>query len=184
MPESLFLTCNIIDRYFASRQISNREVQLVAVAAMLIATKYEEIYPPLLKDFVYISENAFTEDQILEMELSILVELDFDMQLTSSYRFLERFTKLTKIDSVQFFLSQYMLELGLLDSKMHQFNQSLQAVSAIYLAAKFLRLYNGSEPSPAMSANALVQDLNLQSSYSAEDIRNCASCFETLCSLM
>lgn len=46
LPESLFLTCNIIDRYFQSRQISSREVQLVAVAAMLIATKYEEIYPP------------------------------------------------------------------------------------------------------------------------------------------
>ena len=62
LPESLFLTCNIMDRYFSSRQVKNREVQLVALAAMLIATKYEEIYPPLLKDFVYISENAFTDD--------------------------------------------------------------------------------------------------------------------------
>lgn len=119
LPESLFLTCNIMDRYFCSRQVKNREVQLVALAAMLIATKYEEIYPPLLKDFVYISENAFTDDQILEMELAILVEIDFDMQLTSSYRFLERFAKLAKVDDVVFNLSRYMLELGLLDSKMH-----------------------------------------------------------------
>ena len=88
---------------------------------MLIATKYEEIYPPLLKDFVYISENQFTEDKILEMELSILVELDFDMQLTTSYRFLERFSKITRLDEVTQYLAQYMLELGLLDSKMHQF---------------------------------------------------------------
>ena len=119
LPESLFLTCNIIDRFFASRQISNREVQLVAVAAMLIATKYEEIYPPLLKDFVYISENQFSEEKILEMELQILVQLDFDMQLTSAYRFLERFAKITRLDEVTFYLAQYMLELGLLDSKMH-----------------------------------------------------------------
>lgn len=67
---------------------------------MLIATKYEEIYPPLLKDFVYITDNIYTADQILEMEKSILMVLDFDIQLTSSYRFLERFSKISKLDNV------------------------------------------------------------------------------------
>lgn len=46
---------------------------------MLIATKYEEIYPPLLKDFVFITDNVFSADEILEMELDILVALDFDI---------------------------------------------------------------------------------------------------------
>lgn len=116
---------------------------MVAVAAMLIATKYEEIYPPLLKDLDYISERQFSEDQILDMELKILVSLDFDMQLTTGFRFLERFAKIAKVDDVTFFLAQYMLELGLLDSKMHQFQNSLQGAAAIYIARKFLRLYNG-----------------------------------------
>ena len=35
-----------------------------------------------------------------------------------------------------------MLELGLLDSKMSQFNQSLQAVAAIYTAQKYLNIQN------------------------------------------
>jgi cyclin B len=78
---------------------------LVAVASMLIATKYEEIYPPLLKDLVFITDNVFTADEILEMELDILVALDFNIQLTTSYRFLERFSKITKIDSVTFFIA-------------------------------------------------------------------------------
>ena len=56
-----------------------REVQLVGVAAMLIATKYEEIYPPLLKDFVYISDNTCTAELILEMEKKILFAIDFDL---------------------------------------------------------------------------------------------------------
>lgn len=88
---------------------------------MLIATKYEEIYPPLLKDFVYITDNAYTAEEILDMEKSILFVLDFDVQLTSSFRFLERFTKIAKLDSVTHSLSQFMLELSLLDSKMNQF---------------------------------------------------------------
>jgi cyclin B len=81
-------------------------------------TKYEEIYPPTLKDFIYITGDAYTSDEVLEMERKILFSLDFDISQCSSYRFLERLSKLAKIDSVTFFLSQYMLELGLLDSKM------------------------------------------------------------------
>ena len=90
-------------------------------------------------DYVHISENVFSDDQILEMELKILVELDFDMQLTTAYRFLERFSKLAKIDNITFFLSQFMLELGLLDSKMSQFPQSLQAMAALYSAKKYMQ---------------------------------------------
>ncbi len=62
LPESLFLTVNLIDRYFGSKQVAKREVQLVGVACMLIATKYEEIYPPLLKDFVFITDSSYTAD--------------------------------------------------------------------------------------------------------------------------
>lgn len=92
---------------------------------MLLVTKYEEIYPPLLKDFAYISENNCTPEDILEMEKKILFALDFDIELTTSYRFLERFAKIVKLDNVQFFLSQYMLEIALLDSKMNQFSNSI-----------------------------------------------------------
>jgi len=72
---------------------------------MLVATKYEEIYPPLLKDFVYITDNKYKAEEILDMEKSILFALDFDLQLTSSYRFLERFSKISKLDSVTYHLS-------------------------------------------------------------------------------
>ena len=60
---------------------------------MHIACKYEEIYPPNLKDMEYITDNAYTKDEILKMEFSILMKLDFDVSLTSSYRFMERFAK-------------------------------------------------------------------------------------------
>jgi len=59
------------------------------------------------------------------MEKKILFALDFDMLLTSSYRFLERFSKIIKIDTITFYLSQYMLEIALLDSKMNQFSNSI-----------------------------------------------------------
>ena len=42
---------------------------------MLIACKYEEIYPPIVKDFVYITDNAYTIEEILEQERLMLVSL-------------------------------------------------------------------------------------------------------------
>ena len=39
---------------------------------MFIASKYEEIYPPDLRDFVYVTDKAYTKRQILQMEGKIL----------------------------------------------------------------------------------------------------------------
>ena len=79
LTETLFLTVNIIDRYLSLKQITRARLQLVGVASLLITTKYEEIYPPNLNDFVYITDNAYTKEEILEMESDILCVLDFNL---------------------------------------------------------------------------------------------------------
>lgn len=79
VPESLFLTVNLIDRFLEREQVNRQKLQLVGVTAMLIACKYEEIYPPIVKDFVYITDNAYTKEEILEMERKILQTLDFNI---------------------------------------------------------------------------------------------------------
>ncbi len=58
------------------------------------------------------------------------------MQESSSYRFLERYSKIAKADSEVFFLAQYLLELALLDSKMNQYPPSVQASAALYVAMR------------------------------------------------
>lgn len=73
VPESLYLTVNLIDRYLEREQVHRSKLQLLGVTAMLIACKYEEIYPPIVKDFVYITDNAYTKEEILEQERIMLV---------------------------------------------------------------------------------------------------------------
>lgn len=80
-------------------------MQLVGIAALLIATKYEEIYPPTVKEFIYLTDDTFTRKEVLEMERKILFNIDFGITETSSYRFLERYSKIAKADSVIFFLA-------------------------------------------------------------------------------
>ncbi|EEC47909.1 predicted protein, partial [Phaeodactylum tricornutum CCAP 1055/1] len=46
IPETLYLCVNIIDRYLSQVETVRKRLQLVGITAMLIASKYEEIYPP------------------------------------------------------------------------------------------------------------------------------------------
>ena len=61
LSETLFLTINLIDRFLSTKQVERAKLQLLGVSAMLISTKYEEIYPPTVKDFVYITDNAYSK---------------------------------------------------------------------------------------------------------------------------
>lgn len=106
---------------------------------MLIACKYEEIYPPIVKDFVYITDNAYTKEEILDMERVILQTLDFNIQITSSYRFIERYCKVCKAEPLIFNLSRYLIELSMLNCKMLRFSNSNLAASALYLSLKMTR---------------------------------------------
>ncbi|XVF69692.1 hypothetical protein PTKIN_Ptkin11bG0102400 [Pterospermum kingtungense] len=93
MPESLFLTISILDRYLSMKVISRYELQLVGLGSMLIACKYEEIWPPQVKDLVCISDNAYVEDQVLAMEKEILGKLEWYLTVPTPYMFLVRYIK-------------------------------------------------------------------------------------------
>ena len=68
LPETLYLTVNLIDRYLEKCITHRSKLQLVGVTSMLIASKYEEIYAPEIRDFVYITDKAYSKEEILRME--------------------------------------------------------------------------------------------------------------------
>lgn len=136
LPETLFLTVNIIDRYLEKNAIMRQKLQLVGVAAMLIACKYEEIYAPEIKDFVYVTDKAYTKEDILFMEGTILSVLDFNLTFTSSFRFMERYAHLSEFDEKMVMMARYLLEISLVECKMLKYSPSNLASSAVYLVNK------------------------------------------------
>jgi hypothetical protein len=105
---------------------------------MLIASKYEEIYAPEVKDFVYITDKAYNKEEILKMESMILTTLDFNITTPSAYRFLERFHKFGPLDLKQINLSRYLIELPLIEYRMLKYSPAMVAASALYLTNKIL----------------------------------------------
>jgi len=69
------------------------QLQLVGVASMWIAAKYEEMYAPEVADFVYITDNAYTKAEIRQMECHILKVLGFELGRPLPLHFLRRNSK-------------------------------------------------------------------------------------------
>lgn len=136
LPETLFLTVNLIDRYLSTTSIYRNKLQLVGVTAMLIASKYEEIYPPIVSDFVYITDNAYTREEILKMEERMLTGLQFGIHFTSPFRFLERFLQLKSASETEKNVALFMLEGVLIRYPLLCYKPSVLAASALYLSSK------------------------------------------------
>lgn len=137
--ETLFMAVSLIDRYLSVRQVARKRLQLCGVAAMFIAAKFEEIYPPEVKDFVYITDNAYTKDDILNMEVSMLRTLDFALCGPTAAHFLDRFHRANLCSEEQLHLMHYLAELALLEVQMLQYTPSHIAAAAALLSNKLLK---------------------------------------------
>ncbi len=142
MPETLYVTVFLIDQFLSLQQIKKSQLHILGVTSLLIATKYEEIYPPELKDLLQVSENKFSRAEVLKMELDMLSVLQFQVQVPTSYRFLERFRKLSLVtanDDKMFFFAQYLQEIALLDASLLKYRSSEIAAASLILAARNLK---------------------------------------------
>ena len=163
MPETLYLTVNLIDRFLEKEQIMRNKLQLVGVTAMFMASKYEEIYAPECRDFVYISDKAYTRDEILRMEGLMLARLNFQLTAPNAFVFVKRFAKVAGIAttprSTTELLANYLVELTLQDYKMLKYLPSTICASAVYLALKT----KGKEPwTPELEKHACYKEADLQ----------------------
>ena len=71
--DSFCLAVDFVDRYLAKEQnIKKNQLQLLGITALFIAAKLEEIYPPKLSEFAYVTDGACTESEILDKELVML----------------------------------------------------------------------------------------------------------------
>jgi len=142
LQETLYTTIAIIDRYLQIEiprsGVARSKLQLVGVAAMLIAAKYEEIYAPEVKDFVYITDRAYTEKEILKMEVKILSTLKFDLGRPLPLHFLRRASKAGGVEAVTHTLAKYIMELSLGAYTMCSVPPSKLASAALALSMKVL----------------------------------------------
>ena len=134
LPETLYLCVNIIDRYLSLKEVPRNKLQLVGVTALLVACKYEEIYPPEVKDCVYITDRAYTRQDVLDMEAEVVKTLKFSLTVPTAHPFLQRFLHITDASSTVRNLANYYMERMLQEHSALKFKPSLLAATAVCLA--------------------------------------------------
>ncbi|XP_022753455.1 cyclin-A1-1-like [Durio zibethinus] len=176
VPDTLYLTVNYIDRYLSGNMMNRQRLQLLGVACMMIAAKYEEICAPQVEEFCYITDNTYFKEEVLEMESSVLNYLKFEMTAPTAKCFLRRFVRaaqgINEVPSMQLeCMANYIAELSLLEYCMLCYAPSLIAASAIFLA-KFMLL-----PSKR-PWNSTLQHYTL---YKPSDLCDCVEDLHRLC---
>eukprot|EP00051_Salpingoeca_urceolata_P035731 m.31072 g.31072 ORF g.31072 m.31072 type:complete len:424 (-) comp9630_c0_seq1:352-1623(-) len=133
--QTLYTAVGYIDRFLSEMSVQRSKLQLVGVTCMLLAAKYEEIYPPAVDEFVYITDNTYSREQILKMEHLVLKVLKFDMGAVTALSFLDRFVKAAHADERTKGLAMFLCELTLQDSEHYlRFPPSIVAAASICLA--------------------------------------------------
>ncbi|KAL2505963.1 Cyclin-A3-2 [Abeliophyllum distichum] len=175
LSDTLYLTVSYVDRFLSMNAINRQKLQLLGVSSMLIASKYEEISPPHVEDFCYITDNTYTKQQMVKMESDVLDSLKFEMGNPTVKTFLRGFTRIAQEDHMNpdlqlEFLGYYLAELSLLDYGCLKFLPSLVAASVVFLARFTLQ--------PNLHPWSSV--LQCQSGYKAADLKECVGILQDL----
>lgn len=133
LPETMYMTISIIDRYFDTVIVKQQNhVQLVALGCMLVASKYEEIYPPDVNDLMTSAENAYTRRDIMRMEIEILEKLNFDLGKPIPLAFLRRFSKAAHCDMRMHSIAKFFMEISLPEYECAHWKPSFLAAAALF----------------------------------------------------
>jgi serine/threonine protein kinase len=95
--ETYFMTVYLLDTYLPPN-ISKANLQLFGLACLNLASIYLEIYHAEIKDYVYISDNAYTKVQLATETLQLLHRAGYDMVSATSMDFLRELIKEVKIE--------------------------------------------------------------------------------------
>ena len=144
-PETLYLTVNIIDRFLSKQTVTTVKLQLVGVVSLLIASKYEDIHPPLVKELADITDGAYVPNQLISMENQILSFLNFDLFYPTQWHFLECYKKKLNLNGNIFYLAWYLMELGLIDYNLINYKGSIIASTVVMLSLKKFKVYEEKE---------------------------------------
>ena len=172
--ETLFMTILIIDRYISYKQISRIKFQLLGITSMLLACKHEEINVPKVEDFIYITDNAYTKNEVFHMENDILNALNFELLYPSPIKFYEILSLKFNFDKFHHLLGKYLMESFLIDLNWINYKPSVISCACIYIVMKYGKKENYQE-----AYNKKYYNLNESNFFCSKfnneyDIKECA----------
>ncbi|XP_044051423.1 cyclin-O [Siniperca chuatsi] len=163
--ECCCLAVNIMDRFLASTPVAADCFQLLGVTALLLASKQVEVCSPRISHLLSFCCDAFTKEQLCNLECLILLRLNFCLDAPNLAFFLSYYTNC--IEAAQLVsentggdrfarrnpdtkrrgqcsnLARKVCELSLADYAFNKYPPSLTASCALKLASELLKTEQG-----------------------------------------
>jgi cyclin E len=151
--DTYYLSVDFIDRYLSYQtDVPKQQLQLIGITCLFIAAKVEEIYPPKMSEFAYVTDGACNELEITSKEIFILKALNWNlypMTINSwltlymqIYASLEKENDVLERDGDSFLIPDYqsnlfaqiahLVDLCILDIGSLTYSYSLIAASALF----------------------------------------------------
>ncbi|XP_029977232.1 G1/S-specific cyclin-E1 [Sphaeramia orbicularis] len=142
--ETYHLAQDYFDRFMATqRNVFKSTLQLIGITCLFIAAKVEEMYPPKVHQFAYVTDEACTEDEILSMEIIIIKELKWSLSPQTPISWLNVYMQVAYLkETDELLIPRYpqatftqiseLLDLCMLDVHCLEFSNGILAASALF----------------------------------------------------
>jgi len=136
--ETFYTTIYIIDAYLSKKFIQRKKFQLLGVTALYIATKLNEIFSGSVKDYVFMTDRAYNEIDIISMESDICKTLNFNFLVPHCLSFFQIFSKKIGFDkdSEEYQFGIFIIQNFLMNSKSFNYNYSIISIASCNLIVK------------------------------------------------
>lgn len=116
---TVYAAVNYLDRFLSKIAIERKVLQLTGVTCLMLAAKYEEINPPSVEEFAYITDSTYSRDTILKMECAILDVLKFELRVDSPLNYTECLLRAAEACDSARELCGYLVMLTTVDAELY-----------------------------------------------------------------
>ena len=141
--ETIYISIYIIDNYLSKKIIQSNKLQLLGITSLFIASKVNEIYIRRISDYVLITDNSYSINDIKFMEEEISKTLNFNFLVPSSLSFYEIIAKKCGIseDLDKYHFGEFLIQSFLIDYR-SLYSYSSIACACCYIVMKFYKIKN------------------------------------------
>ena len=139
---TLFLCISLIDRYLSYNTIERVNYQLLGIAALFISCKQEEITIPNPKDFLFLTENAYTLEQMFAMESELLHFTNFYLLIPTTLDFVMIHIKKHNLSNKEKHFALYLITCVLNEYKLLKYTNSIISCAVMYITHKLFSKNN------------------------------------------
>ena len=136
--ETFYSAIYIIDAYLSKKFIPRKKFQLLGVTALYISTKLNEIFSGRVKDYALITDCAYNEKNIIDMESDICKTLNFNFLIPTCLSFFQIFSKKIGFDanSNEYKFGKFIIQNFLMSIKSFNYNYSAISIATCNILLK------------------------------------------------